>query len=113
MLFEVPFGVVRVEIIRGKGGSAVTCRVQTILLVEVLLSGDGERHDTVSTVRQLLNPPELAVLSLKRFGGHLQISRSRQCPVGAVNKNLIEWTRQSSGSLWYGLDMPVLWGRNI
>ena len=58
---EVPLRVVGREIVRSKGGSAVSCRIKYITRVQALLAGDGLRHDAEGAIDKLLDAPQLFV----------------------------------------------------
>ena len=77
---ELPFGVVGIEIKFGQGRGDVAYGGEGVVAAGV--AGNFLGHYAVVSVRELVNPPELAVRAGEGRGNfHLGIGVSRKCTV--------------------------------
>ncbi len=87
--FKIPFGIIAIEVIDGQRWGAVSGRVYAVTGIHFFLSGNHFRHDAASTVRQLLDTPQMFRRTTELSdSSQFLISRSSQCPICSRNGNL-------------------------
>ena len=89
VFFEIPLGIITVEVVLGEGGGRVACRIETELLVDTLLTWYGLWHDAVSAIGELLDTPELLIgTCIGRNSGYLLVGCSSECTLCTLDGDL-------------------------
>ena len=90
MVTKVPLRVVAVEVVSGQRRRTVGSRIQHECGIDTLTTRDHLRHDTESTVDELLNAPELLGITCElRNRCHLSIGCGSECTVCALDLDLV------------------------